>query len=159
MSLRQRRVELDGVTKQPLCLEIVLRARLVETLRPEMEEVPCAQGVGRFLLDARALGTADLRLDPRGDGRHDLVLQIEDLSEIAIVAFAPYTATGFRLGKPRSDPHAPTRPSDTALHDVVGAELCTEATHIDRLSLERERRATRDYQERAMLGQRGDDVF
>src|SRR5262245_17959902 len=102
---------------------------------------------------------AHFRLDSARDRHRDFVLDLQDLLDIAVVSFSPDVSAGLRFDQPRADAQALTAPSDAAFDDVVSAEIETGPPSIEWLPLERERGASRNHEQRSMLGERGDDVF
>src|SRR5262245_12402842 len=103
-----------------------------------MEEIPSLQCIRGFPIRAQALGCADARLDARSDGSRDLVLQFENLVELAVILLSPHEPGAFRFDQVRRYPYALADLADAAFHDVVGAQLRADAAYVTALSLERE---------------------
>ena len=101
----------------------------------------------------------DLRLDRGDDGLRDLVLHRKNVSEIAVVAFAPDVAAGGGVVKLHGDAHAVAAFAHAALNHIADAKLLGDLLHVDGLALIGERRVARDHKEPAQLGQCSCDVL
>src|SRR5207237_7869399 len=77
--------------------------------------------------------------DGRSNGdRHrlgDLVLEREDVSQIAVVAFRPDMLSALGLDQLRGDPEPVAGLAQAALEHVPNAELTPDLRHIDRTGL------------------------
>ena len=103
------------------------------------------------------------RLDPPGQRRDDrrghLVLDGEDVLELAVVALGPDVPVGDRIDQLHGDADPVARLAHAALDHVLDADLLREVLDPDRLALVDEGRVARDHEQLAEAGQRGDDVL
>ena len=95
----------------------------------------------------------------RDDRRRHLVLDREDVLEVAVVALGPEVAVGLGVDQLHGDADALARLAHAALDDVLHAELARDLLHVDRLALVLERRVARDHEQLAEARQLGDDVL
>ncbi len=65
----------------------------------------------------------EVAAESSGDGRSDLVLQLEHVFELAIVALAPQVHTLVRLHQLDGDANAPAGTPHATLHDASRTEL------------------------------------
>src|SRR5712692_3179569 len=77
-------------------------------------------GESSFLL-WRELGLNSVR-----DGLRYLVLQREDILEVAIVTFSPYVSIGGRVDELRGDSDLPSRAQHASLDDPIHAQLSSD---------------------------------
>src|SRR5882724_40813 len=70
--------------------------------------------------------------DSRSNGPGDLILQGEDIAEIAIVALSPEVIAGAGVDELSSNPHAVGGSPDAALNDIGHAELAADVLGLDR---------------------------
>src|SRR5262249_27318587 len=103
-----------------------------------MEQVPGLQCLAGLSLRTQALGDAHARLDARSDGPRDLVLQPENLRELAIILLCPHELAAFGFDQVHRYPHARPDLANATFHDVIGAQLRADAAYIAAVSLERE---------------------
>ena len=94
--------------------------------------------VGRHVVGRQPGGAvARRRLDPPGQGRgdrgRDLVLDGEDVLEVAVVALGPEVVVGLGIDQLHRDAHPLPDLAHAALDDVLHAELGGELLHLDRL--------------------------
>src|SRR5215472_12018358 len=120
--------------------------------------------IGRQTLRALARGTLDLRLlDPASEGGHDragdLVLDLEQLADVAIVAFGPDMIARRGIDQLRRDAQPLDRFADAALDHISDAELAAETLHVDILTAVLKGRVPGDYEELTEPRQLGDDVL
>ena len=103
------------------------------------------------------------RLDPprqRGDDRRGhLVLDREDVLEVAIVALGPDMVVGIGVDQLHGDPHPVARLAHAAFDHVLDAELRRDVLDLDRLALVDEGRVARDHEQLPEPRQLGDDVL
>ena len=115
--------------------------------------------VGRLALGALVAR----RLDPPGQGgddrRRDLVLDREDVLELAVVALGPDVPVGLGIDQLHRDAHAVARLAHAALDHVLHAELRRHLLDADRAVLVHEGRVARDDEQVAKARERGDDVL
>ena len=79
------------------------------------------------LLKSRA---GDLVGEGGDDGGNDLVLNLEDLAEAAVVALGPKMPTAVAVDQLRGDPHAVACLSDTAFQDVSDAQFPSDSLQV-----------------------------
>ena len=120
--------------------------------------------VGRHVLGRLALGAlVRRRLDPaaqrRHDGRGHLVLDGEDVLELAVVALGPDMRLGLAVDQLHGDAHAVGGLAHASLDHVVDAEFLGDAARRHRLALVHEDGVARDDEEVAEARQLGDDVL
>ena len=115
--------------------------------------------VGRLALGA----IVARRLDPPGQGGDDrgghLVLDREDVLELAVVALGPDVPVGLGIDQLHRDAHAVARLAHAALDHVLHAELRRHLLDPDRAVLVHEGRVARDHEQVAKARERGDDVL
>ena len=90
--------------------------------------------------------------------RH-LVLDGEDVLQLAIVALGPEMRVMGRVDQLRGDAHPVAGAPHAAFDEVADAEPAGDVLCLDRLSLERERRVARDDEQRAKARKLSDDVL
>ena len=103
---------------------------------------------------------SSLSFSARDDGLRDLVLQGEDVGQVAVVAVGPDVVAGRAVDQLGGDPHPAAGLAHAAFEHVADAEL---ARHLGQtstdLALEREGGVARDHDQRRDLRQVGDDVL
>ena len=93
------------------------------------------------------------------DGLGDLVLDGEDVGQVAVVAVGPDVPAGYSVNQLPGDPDPLARLSDASLEQIFYPELGRHLLQLDRLSLVREAGVAPDYEQSRDLGQIGDHVF
>ena len=111
------------------------------------------------LLDRLFLLRQQPQLQRIGDRLRNLVLDRENIGEVAVVALGPDMVAGRAVDQLRGDAHAGARLAHAAFEDVSDAELARRVLDVDLLALETERRVARDDRQRRNLRQIGDDVL
>ena len=85
----------------------------------------------------------------RVDNRvRNLILQSEDVVQIAVVTFGPDVAVIGTIDQLRRDPDAPACFANASFEHVTYLELIGNLSHIDRFSLEGERSIARHHVQR-----------
>src|SRR5262249_55667465 len=74
--------------------------------------------LGRPALDCLLLRRQQPDLQRRNDGLRDLVLQREDIVEVAVIALTPDVAVIARVDQLRRDPHTAARLAHAAFDDI-----------------------------------------
>ncbi len=120
--------------------------------------------VGRHVVGRLALGAiVGRRLDPPGQGRDDrrghLVLDREDVLELAVVALGPDVPVGLGVDQLHGDAHPVAGLAHAALDHVLDAELRGDVLDPHRLALVHEGGVARDHEQVPKARQRGDDVL
>ena len=114
---------------------------------------------GPALLDRLLLFRQQLQLE-RGDDRfRNLVLDRENVLEVAVVALGPDMVAARAVDQLRVDAHPPAGLADAAFEHVADAELAGDVADIDRLALEREGGVARDHRQGRDFRQIGRDVL
>ncbi len=111
------------------------------------------------LLDRRLLLRQQFQLQRFDDGLADLVLQGEDVVELAVVALGPQMAAGGPVNQLSGDPHPAAGFAHAAFQDVADAQLPGQLAHIEGLALELEGGVAGDDEQGRDLGEVGDDVL
>ena len=126
------RVELDRALEQALRPRVVLAvAAVVQHLAGE-DALVGGHVVGR-LRAARSRAAASTRPGRVATiARRDLVLDREDVLEVAVVALGPEVAVGLGVDQLHRDAHPLADLAHAALDDVLHAELARELLHVDR---------------------------
>src|SRR5208283_1014628 len=100
--------------------------------------------VGRFdVAEPRCFARAQFDLQGLNDLPGDLVLDYEDVVQLAIEAVGPEMSSGFRVDQLRGDPDAVASAADAALEHRPDAEFTGDLTDVDRLALVGEARIAR----------------
>ncbi len=136
-------------------------------VRAEFAEMPQAALIGRPGVEvARRLAHRPLPLGIRNDrsnrDRHrfgDLVLQREDVGEIAVVPVGPDVVASLGFDQLGGDANAIGGPSHAAFEHVAHAEFAPDLLQIDCAALVGEGGVARDDEQRGVARQSGDDVF
>src|SRR6516165_2358856 len=89
----------------------------------------------------------------------DVVLDRENISQIAVVSIGPKMPATRRIDELRVDPHAIASAADRAFEYRLHAQLLADGANIDRAPLVGKARVACDHPEAGNLGQVGDDVF
>src|SRR5215471_7503898 len=155
----ESRVDINGLLKEPLRENVVLRSEFVEMPQAALIGRPSIE-VPRWL----SYGPSELGIeDGRGDrDRHslrDIVLHREDVGEIAVIAFSPDVLAGLRLDELPSDTDAIACFTQAAFEDVAHPELAPDLLHVDRTALVGEAGVSRDDKQRGIARERSDNVF
>ena len=109
--------------------------------------------------DAGLLGGRQPDLERRHDLERDLVLDGEDVGELAVVAVGPEMPAGRRVDQLGGDAHPLAGAPHAALEHMADAQLPADHPEIDRLALVGEARVAGDDQQARHLAQIGDDVL
>ncbi len=152
-------VELDRTSKQFLGFPVTLFRECVYLRHAEVIAVPGPEIPRGLSLGTLTFGRAELGLDASGNGAGNLILEGEDIVEVAVVALSPDVVTRGCLEQLRRDTHSVTRSAHTALQHVSDSEILSQPAHIDRLTFEYESRISSNDGQPAILRERGNDVF
>jgi hypothetical protein len=115
--------------------------------------------LGRLGRAAPAFGARQSGLYGGGDPRGDLVLQVEDVGQIAVVALGPEIGPVHRVEELAGDAHAPARLAHAALQHVANTQLRADLRQVDGLPLVGEGGIAGDDQKPPPFRQRRDDVL
>ena len=113
----------------------------------------------RPLGDALALEFEEFRLDRAGDRADDLVLQFEQIGQVAIVPLGHDVVVGVGPDQLRRDPHPMPRFAHAAFEHIAHAQLLADLLDVDGLALVGEGRVAGDHREGAPAGEQRDDVL
>ena len=160
MGVRVVRVELDGALDQAAP---PWRCRRGSTggagawLRARIRRRPCSRWAcarrGRAPPPRRRPGSVATM------ARGDLVLEREDVLQVAVVALGPDVVVGFGIDQLHRDAHPVAGLAHAAFDDVLHAELARDLLHVHRLALVLERGVARDDEQVAEARQVGQDVL
>ena len=113
----------------------------------------------RPLGDALALEFEQFRLDRAGDRPDDLVLQFEQVGQVAVVPLGHDVVVGVGPDQLCRNPHPMPRFPHAAFKDVARAQLLADLLDVDGLALVGEGRVAGDHREGAPAGEQRDDVL
>src|SRR5262245_23367983 len=105
---------------------------------------PGVEAFGGLTAGAFAFGAAELRLDRRGDGLGQLVLEREDIREAAVIALGPDMAAGGGVDELRRDTEPIAAFPHAAFQYIAHAELAADLPDIPRAALVGKARMARD---------------
>src|SRR5262249_53985211 len=108
---------------------------------------------------AKVLCCVDLRLNSRNNGFSDLVLHVEDASQLAIVALRPKLITDRGVIELCRNAHAIATFAHATFDQIVDPEFLADPFGVYRLAFVNEGGIASDDEEPAYLGQRGYDVL
>ena len=133
-------VRIFGIERQRLEQQVLRAAMIVRRHAPHVRQrlhhqVPGVDALRRLAPHPRRLGEQDLRADRTDHPVGDLVLQREDVGELAVVAVGPQMIAERRVDQLAGDAHAARRFAHAAFEDVAHAELARDRPHVDRAAL------------------------
>ena len=108
------------------------------------------------LLEPCLLNSSNQRRD---DGLGDFLLHREDVVEAAIIAFRPEMHAGRRLDQLRRDPHTGSSSPHAPFKKLGHTKLPSDLGDAGGFAAEGERGIASDHEQRAKVGQPGDDVL
>ncbi len=126
------RVKPYGFAQHDDCSLALVRRHPPEVRQRAHDEIPCAEILRRALLRAHSLGGDQLRLDGRRDALGQVVLEGENIGDLAIVVLRPNMGAAGHVDELGGDSHAIPGFSDAALKDVLDAELPADSADVDR---------------------------
>ena len=101
----------------------------------------------------------ELRPHCRQDRLGDLVLECEDVPQLAVVGLGPDVVTRGGVDELGADPHPVPRPAHAPLHHVADAQLPAHLLHVHRLALVGEARVPGDHRELAPAREPRDQIL
>jgi hypothetical protein len=111
------------------------------------------------MLGALDFGLFQSRRDCADDVCSHLVLQIEDVVDIAVESLRPEIRARDGVDQLAGDPHAAGRLAQAAFKDVAHAKFPADLLHVDCPALVGEARVSRDDENAALARQGRDDVL
>src|SRR6516164_9324816 len=109
--------------------------------------------------DALTLEFEQFQLDSAGDGGGDLVLQFEQVGQIAVASLGHDVMAGIGLDQLRRDPYPTARFAHATLDDVAHPQFLSDLPNVNGPALVGEGRGARDYREGAPACEQRDDVL
>ena len=102
------------------------------------------EALGRLALGPLDLGLLEPRRDRADDARRHLVLQLEDVLELAVEPVGPEMRAGRGIDQLAGDAHPAAGLAHAALEHVAHAELAADLPHVDGPALVGEARIAGD---------------
>jgi hypothetical protein len=153
------RLHPERAAKQRLRLLVPPAVDPVDEIERPDHQPPGVDAVGLRVRGPEAFLRVKVRLDGGDDPLGDVVLDREDVAQLAVVAFGPDMLAGLRVDELARDPEPlPGRP-DAALEHVAHPEIARDLADIHGPALVDEGRVARDHEEPAQPRERGDDVL
>ena len=159
MRVRIVGVEIDGLPQQLLGLLMLLRAQPPEVRQCAHDQIPGIEAVWRLPASPCGLGRQDLRLDRPNDAVGDVVLQLENIEQLAIVSLRPQMGPLRGVDQLAGDPDRVGRLAHAAFQHISDAQLARDLANIDRLALVGECGISRDDEEPRLTRECRDDVL
>ena len=154
VALGERGVRGDGTAEARARLRVVLAGDVMEVPLAAEHEIPGIHPLGGLAPRPQRLRAHHAGLDRPDHPPDDLVLQREQILELAIVAVGPEMMAGVRLDQLGRDAHPVARAPRAALDHVADAELAPDLLDRYRPPLVGEARVAGDDEEPAILRQR-----
>ena len=152
-------IEIERPHEQASRLGVAFACRPVALLGSAKHEIVRLEHFGRRPAEADLLGLGELHRHGANDLLGDLVLEGEDVADLAVVALGPEVIAGGRVHELRRDAHAVARTLHAALQDVAHAEVAAHLADLHRPALVGEDRVARDDEEPGHLREPGDQVL
>ena len=115
-------------------------------------QIPGIQAARRLAPGAKIFRRIELRFDRGHDRFSDLVLDCEDIGEIAVVALLPDVAAGRDIVELRRDADAVAALAHAAFEYISHTKLLGDLLHMHGLALVRKRRVAGDDEKPPQLG-------
>ena len=115
--------------------------------------------LGRRRPDGHAFRRQELDLQGCHDLQRDLVLEREDVAEVAVIALGPDVAAGCPFDQLGVDPHLLAGLANAALDHIGNAQFLGDLLEIHRLALVGEDGIAAEHEQTRDLRQIGDDVL
>ena len=123
------------------------------------EIVVGVEALGGLALGPLDLGLLQLRRDRADHARGHLILQIEDVLELAIEVIGPQMRPARSIDQLRGDADPLRRLAHAAFEHVTHTQLATDLLHIDGPALVGKARIARDHEQPPDVAERGNDVL
>ena len=133
--------------------------RVVEELAALQIEIIGLDAGRGGLANGVDLGRHQPHLQLFDDGPGDLVLDGENVGQIAIIAFGPDMAAAAAVDQLAGDPQAVAGLADAAFEQIADAKIGGDPLEVLRLALVGEAGVAADHKQAGDLGQIGDDVL
>jgi hypothetical protein len=134
ISGREFGIDFSCTNEQRQCAGIGRGCRLMHVRQPPQQQVIGVESFGLFPPRALDLRLLHLRCDRAHHARRHLILQLEDVVQLAFEPFSPKMGARGRIDELSGNPDLVGRLADAALEDVSHAELEADAADVDRLS-------------------------
>jgi hypothetical protein len=131
-------IALDGALQHRFGLDTRLLRRVPPALAAAQKVVMRRGIAGGFAGEPAAFRISQIQGESAHDLLRHLVLDGEDVVEIAVVAFGPKVTAAGAVDQLCRDPHSVARFADAALHNESHPELAAHVADVNRLSLEGE---------------------
>src|SRR5574337_447040 len=109
MPLRHFWSGLNSLAKSLLGALVVVARDMVKVPHSAKDQIPGGQAFGRFVPSAQGFGAQHFRRDRAGDAIDDLVLNLEQVGDVAVVAVSPQMVAGFGLDQLGGHPDSASR--------------------------------------------------
>src|SRR5678816_2314906 len=104
-------------------------------------------------------GFLDEWSDRDDDSLCQLLLNVEDPSDLAVILLSPQVSARHPVDQLRGQPELAAHPTDASLKDVADPQFLGDSPHVDWPTFEREGAVAGNDEQRAEAGQFGDDVL
>ena len=152
-------VDVDRLRQQRLRLLVLVRAQPPDVRQRADDKVPGVDVLGRLAANPRRFRHQDLREDRPDHVVGDVVLQFENVGQLAIIAFRPQMGAARGVDQLTGHPNGVGGLAHAAFENVADPELSGHIAHVDRLALVGKGGVARDHEEPWLMRQAGDDVF
>src|SRR5919106_2851114 len=149
----------DGATEKSLSFQVLLALHLVDHAQGADDEPPGIDAVRLFARGPKTLLGVEEGLHRGHDPFGDVILNGEDVLQLAVVLLGPDMLAGFGVDQLAGDADAAARRSDAALQDIANSEVPGDLPDIDGFALVNEARIPGDDEEPTQARQRRDDVL
>ncbi len=155
----EARIERDRALQQRAALGDVIAAVTRDQLTATQIPIVRLDVVGASARHPPALLGRQRDLERGDDLTRDLVLDLEDVGQLAVVALGPDVAAGRPVDQLGRDPDAVAGLAHAAFERMPHAELAAHLPQIGGAALVGEGGVARDHQQTGDLGEVGDDVL
>ena len=154
MPLRHLWGRLNGLAKVLASALVVIPFDLVTVPHSAKDQIPSGEGFGRLFASAQRFGAQHFRLDRAGDAIDNLVLDLKQVSYVAVITVGPEVVTSLRLDQLGGHPDSASHPAQASLENVANAKLASNLPNGRGASLVREAGISGDHEKPAKLCQR-----
>src|SRR6266568_8635242 len=152
MRLCIARLNPDGALQQGLRLLVLPVADPVDQADRVDDETPSVDALGRLVRRPDALLRIEMRLDGGDDVPGNLILDGEDVAQLAVVPLRPDVLARRCVNELPRHADAPTHGPDAAFEDITDRQLQGDLPHVDGSPLVIEGRVASDDEEPAQMG-------